>query len=134
MDPKQLTDDEWRKKLTEEQYRVLRERGTEYPGTGKLLYNKQSGDYVCAGCGTHLFASDSKYESTIRGLEGWPSFAAAANNTAVELREDNAHGMHRTEVVCKTCGGHLGHVFPDDSSPTGVHYCINSAALDFKKQ
>ena len=127
-----LTDDDWKKRLTPEQYRVLRQRGTEIPGRGQLLYNDQDGDYFCAGCGTKLFGSDTKYESTVPGLIGWPSFAAAASNDAVELRDDDAYGMHRTEVACKTCGGHLGHVFPDDTSPTGVHYCINSTALSFK--
>ncbi len=134
MDPKQLTDDDWRRKLTPEQYHVLRDQGTEAPGSGSLLANNDQGNYICAGCGTHLFKSDSRYESNVRGLEGWPSFAAAADSDAVELRDDDSYGMHRNEVICKTCGGHLGHVFPDDSSPTGVHYCINSVSLDFKKQ
>jgi peptide-methionine (R)-S-oxide reductase len=132
MDPSMISDDEWKSKLTPEQYRVLRQQGTETPGSGELLYNKEAGTYTCAGCDTELFKSDSRYESNIAGLEGWPSFAAAVAERAVELRDDNAYGMHRTEVICKTCGGHLGHVFPDDSSPTGTHYCINSVALEFK--
>ncbi|HSH55869.1 MAG TPA: peptide-methionine (R)-S-oxide reductase MsrB [Candidatus Limnocylindrales bacterium] len=134
MDPKQMTDDDWRQKLTPEQYRVLREQGTEVPGSGEHLYNNDAGDYICAGCGTVVFKSDAKYDSHTPGLIGWPSFSAAADNDAIELRDDNKLGMHRTEVVCKTCGGHLGHLFDDPSSPNGVHYCINSLSLDFKKQ
>ncbi len=130
----QLSDDEWRQKLTPEQYHVLREKGTEYPGTGELLHNDASGDYTCAACGTVLFKSDAKYKSDIPGLEGWPSFAEVASSDAVELKDDSSMGMQRTEAICKTCGGHLGHIFPDASSPTNQHYCINSVALDFKAQ
>ncbi len=133
---KSMSEDDWKQKLTPEQYHVLRERGTEVPGTGQLLHNDETGEYSCAACGSVLFKSDDKYDSTIPGLIGWPSFADAAtlgNSLTVELRDDNSMGMHRTEAVCKTCGGHLGHLFPDDSSPTGQHYCINSASLDFKK-
>jgi peptide-methionine (R)-S-oxide reductase len=130
----QLSDDEWKQKLTPEQYHVLREKGTEMPGTGELLQNDKTGDYTCAACGAVLFKSDTKYESDIPGLEGWPSFADVANGDSVELKEDNSLGMHRTEVVCKTCGGHLGHLFDDASSPTNQHYCINSVALDFKEK
>jgi peptide-methionine (R)-S-oxide reductase len=133
MDPSQMTDADWKSKLTPEQYRVLRKKGTETPGTGQLLHNDKTGEYACAGCGTVLFTSDTKYESTIPGLIGWPSFADPADSDAVIQQDDNSLGMHRTEIICKTCGGHLGHLFPDDSSPTGQHYCINSAALDFKK-
>lgn len=129
-----LTDDEWKKKLTPEQYHVLREKGTEVPGTGHLLHNEKTGDYTCAACGQVLFKSDSKYESTLPGLIGWPSFADPATNDAVELRPDSSLGMERTEVVCKNCGGHLGHLFDDPTSPNGQHYCINSASLDFKEQ
>ena len=129
-----LTEEEWKQKLTPEQYHVLREKGTEVPGTGKLLHNDDTGMYTCAACGTELFKSDAKYESNLPGLIGWPSFSDAANNDAVILQDDNAFGMHRTEVICKTCGGHLGHLFEDPSSPNGQHYCINSASLDFKKQ
>lgn len=130
----QLTDDEWKQKLTPEQYHVLREKGTEVPGTGHLLHNDKDGDYLCAACGQVIFKSDSKYDSTIPGLIGWPSFAEAASNDAVELRPDDSLGMHRTEVICKNCGGHLGHLFDDPSSPNGKHYCINSVCLNFKEQ
>lgn len=137
MDPSQMTDADWKQKLTPEQYHVLREKGTETPGSGTLLHNEASGDYTCGACGTVLFESDQKYDSTIPGLIGWPSFddvATLADGTAaVELHDDNSLFMKRTEAICKTCGSHLGHLFPDDSSPTGQHYCINSAALDFKK-
>ncbi|HSW99370.1 MAG TPA: peptide-methionine (R)-S-oxide reductase MsrB [Candidatus Saccharimonadales bacterium] len=126
-----LTDEEWKKKLTPEQYQVLRHKGTEPPFSGKLLHNTDTGEYTCAACGSVIFGSDAKYDSTTPGLLGWPSFSEAAASGAVELRDDNSWGMHRTEVVCKTCGSHLGHVFPDDSSPTGQHFCINSAALQF---
>jgi peptide-methionine (R)-S-oxide reductase len=127
------TEDEIKQKLTPEQYHILREKGTEAPGTGKLLYNTEKGMYSCPVCGADLFSSDSKYESNIPGLIGWPSFAEAATNDALKLVDDTSLGMQRTEVLCATCGSHLGHLFPDDSSPTGRHYCINSAALDFKK-
>lgn len=130
----QLTDDEWKKKLTPEQYHILREKGTETPFSGKLLHQDGNGDFICAACGTVLFKSDSKYDSTIPGLEGWPSFADVAKSDAVELTDDNSFGMHRTEVSCKNCGSHLGHLFDDESSPTGKHYCINSVALDFKEE
>ena len=133
MNPQDMTDKDWKDRLTSEQYHVLRERGTETPGTGQLLHNNDSGDYSCAACGTLLFRSTQKYDSTIPGLIGWPSFDDAAGSEAVILREDPSFGMRRTEVICKTCSGHLGHFFPDESSPTGDHYCINSAALDFKQ-
>ena len=135
MNPTEMTDDDWKRRLTPEQYHVLRQKGTETPGTGQLLHNDATGEYTCAACGTVLFTSDQKYESTIPGLIGWPSFADAAtlgdDNEAVELTDDTSYGMHRTEVLCRTCGSHLGHLFPDDSSPTGQHYCINSTALGF---
>jgi len=127
-----LSDDEWKAKLTPEQYHVLREKGTEAPFTGKLLQNDKTGDYTCGACGTVLFKSDSKYESDVPGLAGWPSFADVADSDKVELLDDNSLGMRRTEVICKTCGSHLGHLFDDASSPSGQHYCINSAALDFQ--
>ncbi len=129
----QLSEDEWKAKLTLEQYHILREKGTEAPGTGKLLHNDKTGDYRCAACDTILFKSDAKYDSEVPGLAGWPSFADVAATGTVELVDDNSLGMNRTEVICKTCGSHLGHIFPDGSSPTGQHYCINSAALDFQE-
>jgi peptide-methionine (R)-S-oxide reductase len=126
-----ISDEEWQKKLTPEQYKVLREKGTEAPYSGKLLNNKDTGEYTCAACGTVLFTSKDKYDSDEPGLAGWPSFAEAANNKLVSLVPDDSHGMHRTEVICNTCGSHLGHLFDDPSSPSGQHYCINSAALEF---
>jgi peptide-methionine (R)-S-oxide reductase len=129
-----VSNEEWKKKLTPDQYHVLREKGTEVPGTGKLLYNNETGMYVCGACGKPVFNSSAKYDSTTPGLIGWPSFSDAASNEAVELLEDNSGGMHRTEVVCKNCGSHLGHLFEDASSPNGKHFCINSAALEFKKK
>lgn len=129
-----FSNDDWKQKLTPEQYHVLREKGTEAPFSGKLLQNNKTGDYTCGACGTVLFKSDAKYDSDIPGLQGWPSFADVANSGTVELTEDNSLGMHRTEVTCKTCGSHLGHLFDDASSPTGQHYCINSAALDFQEK
>jgi len=130
----QFSDEELHKRLTPEQYHVLREKGTETPGSGDLLYNEDKGEYRCPVCGSLLFMSDSKYESTTPGLIGWPSFSQAANNKALKLVPDNSFGMHRTEVLCATCGSHLGHLFDDPSSSNGQHYCINSAALEFKKQ
>lgn len=123
--------DEWKKKLSPEQYRVLREKGTEAPFTGELLHEKRSGDYVCAACGKVVFKSNTKFDSGT----GWPSFNDPANKQAVKLIEDNSHGMKRTEVTCANCGSHLGHVFEDaPDQPTGMRYCINSASLNFKDQ
>jgi len=130
----QLSDDEWKKKLTPEQYHVLREKGTEVPGTGRLLHNEDSGDYSCAACGNVVFKSDFKYDSATPGLIGWPSFSEAAREDAVELVQDRSSGMRRIEVLCKNCGSHLGHLFDDDASPNGQHFCINSAALEFEKK
>jgi peptide-methionine (R)-S-oxide reductase len=130
----EFTDDELKQRLTPEQYRVLREHGTEAPGTGELLYNEAAGEYHCPVCHSLLFKSDSKYESTMPGLIGWPSFSEAASNDALKLVPDDSLGMQRTEVLCATCGSHLGHLFDDPSSPNGQHYCINSAALEFLKK
>jgi peptide-methionine (R)-S-oxide reductase len=125
----QLSEEEWKKKLTPEQYAVLREKGTEVPFTGKLLNNKETGMYTCAACGAQLFESGTKFESG----SGWPSFYDVATKGAVELKDDSSLGMKRTEVVCANCGGHLGHLFDDAfDQPTGQRYCINSCALDFK--
>ena len=129
---KRLSDEELKKKLTPEQYHSLRESGTEAPFSGKYLDHDESGMYVCPVCGAELFASNAKYESDIPGLAGWPSFAEVASSNAVKLVDDNSAGMHRTEAVCANCGSHLGHLFDDASSPSGQHYCINSASLDFK--
>ncbi len=120
------TDEEWREALTDEEYNILREAGTEPKFSGEHLETKEDGTFVCAGCGQELFDSDTKFNSG----SGWPSFTDAVEGS-VELREDTSHGMVRTEVVCSRCGGHLGHVFDDGPEPTGKRFCINSAALDF---
>ncbi len=120
---------EQNKTLSDEQHRVLREGGTEPPGSGKLLHNKASGTYTCAGCGTPLFGSDTKYDSG----SGWPSFTAPVEGEVVAELSDTSLGMARTEVRCAKCEGHLGHVFPDGPGPAGLRYCINSASLGFKK-
>jgi peptide-methionine (R)-S-oxide reductase len=127
----QLSEEEWKKRLTPEQYKVLREKGTEAPFSGKLVHENRSGDYKCSACKQVLFKSGTKFESTTPGLIGWPAFSEVSNNDAVELKEDKSLGMTRTEVVCKNCGSHLGHFFEDPASPNGQHYCINSTCLAF---
>ncbi len=125
-----LSDAEWREKLTPEQYRILREKGTERPYTGALTENHETGNYHCAGCGALLFLSGAKFESGC----GWPSFVIPAESKAIDEHEDNTFGMRRVEVTCARCGGHLGHVFPDGPGPTGLRYCINSASLTFTRE
>ena len=123
-------DAEWREKLTPEQYQVLRQAGTERAFTGKYWDSKTPGVYRCAGCGEELFSSDTKYES----YSGWPSFYQPADGKSVTTQTDKSHGMVRDEVLCSRCGGHLGHVFDDGPKPTGLRYCINSAALKMDKR
>lgn len=120
---------EWQNELTPEQFRILRQKGTERAFTGEYYKNEESGIYLCAGCGQELFSSETKYESG----SGWPSYWKPVDQNVVELHEDKAFGMTRTEVTCSKCGGHLGHVFPDGPKPTGLRYCINSASLKFHK-
>ena len=122
------TDEEWRRILTPEQYAVLRQQGTEPPFTGAYWDDHAPGLYRCAGCGAELFSSDDKFDSGT----GWPSFTRPVEDEAVGAREDDSHGMRRIEVVCRACGGHLGHVFPDGPAPTGLRYCMNGLALDFE--
>ena len=121
------TEEQWRAELTPEQYRVLREKGTERPFSGEYDHTFEPGTYRCAGCGAELFASDAKYDSGC----GWPAFSAPAGEIDEEV--DASHGMVRTEVLCASCGGHLGHVFPDGPKPTGDRYCINSCSLDLER-
>ena len=125
------SEEEWKKKLRPEQYRILREKGTEPPFSGKYVHAKDKGMYKCAGCGAELFSSDAKFDSGT----GWPSFTEPANLENVELREDKSHGMTRKEVLCRECGSHLGHVFDDGPRERGgKRYCINSVCLKLQKK
>ncbi len=129
MDKIRKSDEEWRRSLTPEQYRILRQKGTERPFTGQYAETAIPGVYLCAACGLELFSSETKFNAGC----GWPSFSDPLNKEHVEEIEDRSHGMVRTEVTCSRCGGHLGHVFPDGPQPSGLRYCINSASLHLKK-
>ncbi len=125
----ELTEEEWKERLTPERYAVLRQKGTEPAWSGELLHVEGSGMFTCAGCGAALFPSETKFESG----SGWPSFYRALDEGTINEHEDRSFGTRRTEITCARCGGHLGHVFPDGPRPTGLRYCINSASLTFTK-
>ena len=129
MDKIQKTEEEWKKELSPEEYEILRGKGTERPFTGEYVNSHEKGTFACKACGNELFSSDAKFDSGT----GWPSFDEPKNLENVELREDGGFGMRRTEVLCRRCGSHLGHVFPDGPTKTGSRYCINSACLLLKK-
>lgn len=129
-DSRDKDDNQWREKLTPQQYEVCRNKGTEPAFTGEYNAEKAEGEYLCACCETKLFDSESKYDSG----SGWPSFYAAADNSSIDEEVDNSRGMARTEITCSKCGSHLGHVFPDGPQPTGLRYCVNSLSLKFEKQ
>lgn len=122
----------WKERLTPEQYRVMRQKGTEAPGTGKYVNHDEQGMYTCAGCGAELFSSDAKFESSSPGLTGWPAFSDMKDAKAIELENDDSMGMHRVEMKCARCGAHLGHLFENvPGDPSDKHYCANSCALNF---
>jgi len=123
----QKTEEEWKKELSPEKYYVIRQKGTERPFTGKLLMNKEKGIYKCAACGNELFTDGMKFDSHC----GWPSFDREIEGGKIKVHEDNTHGMRRVEITCAKCGGHLGHVFEDGPTETGLRYCVNSLSLEF---
>jgi peptide-methionine (R)-S-oxide reductase len=125
-----LTDEQWRARMSDEQYQVCRQKGTERPFTGKYWDSKAEGTYRCSACGEPLFSSRTKFDSGT----GWPSFYQPLDEQAVEAQTDSSHGMTRTEVLCRKCGSHLGHVFPDGPEPTGLRYCINSVSLELDSE